>query len=202
MADHFHFQVPLWRDLLVRLGAVPGTRENCSALLAAGEAVLVFPGGAREVYKRRGQRYELLWGKRTGFARMAIEAGCPIVPFGAVGAEDRFDVLVDMDDAIAAPLRAVARRVGRTDVGTIAVKGSTLGVMPGAGRLYFRFGEPIVTTPWAGRADDPDALAECRDLVKTQVAEHIAHLRSLRERDPDRALVPRLGHAARSILPL
>jgi 1-acyl-sn-glycerol-3-phosphate acyltransferase len=202
MADHFHFQVPLWRDLLVRLGAVPGTRENCSALLAAGEAVLVFPGGAREVYKRRGQRYELLWGQRTGFARMAIEAGCPIVPFGAVGAEDRFDVLVDMDHTIAAPLRAVARRAGRTDVGTVLVKGSTLGVLPGAGRLYFRFGEPIATTPWAGRTDDRDALAECRDLVKAQVEAHIAHLRSLRDRDPDRALVPRLGDAARSILPL
>jgi hypothetical protein len=77
LADRFHFRLPLWRDLLVRMGAVPGTRSNCAALLAAGEPVLVFPGGAREVYKRRGQRYELLWGKRTGFARMAIDAGCP-----------------------------------------------------------------------------------------------------------------------------
>ena len=49
LADHFHFSVPLWRDLLLRMGAVRGTRENCAALLAAGEPVLVFPGGAREV---------------------------------------------------------------------------------------------------------------------------------------------------------
>jgi hypothetical protein len=80
MADHFHFQLPLWRDLLVRMGAVPGSRENCAALLAAGEPVLVFPGGAREVYKRRGQRYELLWGKRTGSrgwrSRRAVRS-CP-----------------------------------------------------------------------------------------------------------------------------
>jgi 1-acyl-sn-glycerol-3-phosphate acyltransferase len=202
MADHFHFQVPLWRDLLVAMGGVPGTRENCAALLAAGEAVLVFPGGAREVYKRRGQRYELLWGRRTGFARMAIAAGCPIVPFGAVGAEDRFDVLLDMDDTLAAPLRAVARRVGRTDVGTVLVKGSTLGVLPGAGRLYFRFGAPIATTPWSGRADDPEALAECRDLVEAEVEGHIAHLRALRDGDPHRALLPRVGQTVRSILPL
>ncbi|HUO69664.1 MAG TPA: lysophospholipid acyltransferase family protein [Solirubrobacteraceae bacterium] len=202
MADHFHFQVPLWRELLVRMGAVPGTRENCSALLAAGEPVLVFPGGAREVYKRRGQRYQLLWGKRTGFARMAIEAGCPIVPFGAVGAEDRFDVVLDMDDAIAAPLRAVARRVGRTDVGTLLVKGSAFGLLPGAGRLYFRFGAPIATTRWSGRADDPAALAECRDVVKAEVEAHIDHLRVLRDGDSRRALLPRVGHAVRSILPL
>lgn len=202
MADHFHFQLPLWRDLLVRMGAVPGTRENCAALLAAGEPVLVFPGGAREVYKRRGQQYQLLWGQRTGFARIAIEAGCPIVPFGAVGAEDRFDVVLDVDDPIAAPLRAVARRVGRTDVGTVLVKGSTFGVLPGAGRLYFRFGAPISTTPWAGRADDPVALGECRDIVKAEVEAHIAHLRHLRDGDPQRALLPRVGHAVRNILPL
>ena len=81
LGDHAHFVIPGWGDLLQAMGAVPGTRENCAALLAAGEPVLVFPGGAREVYKRRGQEYRLLWGKRTGFARMAIEAGCPIVPF-------------------------------------------------------------------------------------------------------------------------
>jgi 1-acyl-sn-glycerol-3-phosphate acyltransferase len=202
LADHFHFQVPLWRDLLVRMGAVPGTRENCAALLAAGEPVLVFPGGAREVYKRRGQRYELLWGKRTGFARMAISAGCPIVPFGAVGAEDRFDVLLDIDDPLAAPLRVAARRVGRSDVGSVLVKGTSLGVLPGTGRLYFRFGAPIPTTPWAGRSDDPDALAECRDLVKAEVEAHIAHLRAVRDDDPKRSLLPRVGHAVRSILPL
>jgi 1-acyl-sn-glycerol-3-phosphate acyltransferase len=202
MADHFHFQVPLWRDLLVRMGAVPGTRENCAALLAAGEPVLVFPGGAREVYKRRGQRYELLWGRRTGFARMAIEAGCPIVPFAAVGAEDRFDVVLDMDDALAAPVRAVARRVGRTDVGTVLVKGSAFGLLPGAGRLYFRFGAPIATTQWSGKADDAAALAECRDLVKAEVEAQIAYLRALRDGDPQRALLPRVGQAARSILPL
>src|SRR5919201_2532721 len=45
MADHFHFSIPLWRDLLVRMGAGPGTREKCAALLAAGEPGVGFPGG-------------------------------------------------------------------------------------------------------------------------------------------------------------
>ena len=66
LADHFHFAVPLWRRLLAGSGAVPGTRQNCAALLAADGPVLVFPGGAREVYKRRNQRYQLLWGNRVG----------------------------------------------------------------------------------------------------------------------------------------
>ncbi len=43
MTDHFQFAVPLWRSWLASSGAVPGTRENCAAFLAAGEPVLVFP---------------------------------------------------------------------------------------------------------------------------------------------------------------
>lgn len=156
LADHFHFAVPLWRRILTAEGAVLGTRENCATLLAEGEPVLVFPGGAREVYKRRNQRYQPLWGNRTGFARMAIAAGCPIIPFAAVGAEDRFRVLVDTDQRIAAPIRALERRLARRDdAGTLLVSGSGPLGLPSLGRIYFRFGAPIPTTPWAGRANDP-----------------------------------------------
>ncbi|MGO9899120.1 MAG: hypothetical protein ACLP0J_05395 [Solirubrobacteraceae bacterium] len=49
LADHFHFAVPLWRRWLADSGAVPGTRQNCAALLAAGEPVLV-----AAAWQRRG----------------------------------------------------------------------------------------------------------------------------------------------------
>jgi len=202
LADRFHFSVPLWRDLLLGMGAVLGTRENCAALLAAGEAVLVLPGGAREVYKRRGQQYQLLWGNRAGFARMAIEAGCPIVPFAAVGAEDRFHVVLDMDSRVARPARELVRRIAhRDDVGTLLVRGSGPMGLPGTGRLYFSFGAPIPTTRWAGRADDPEALRECRDAVKSAVERGIAELLVLREHDPGRRLLRRAVAAARVRLP-
>lgn len=201
LADRFHFSVPLWRDLLVGMGAMPGTRENCAALLAAGEAVLVFPGGAREVYKRRGQQYRLLWGDRAGFARMAIEAGCPIVPFAAVGAEDRFHVVLDMDSRVARPARELVRRVAhRDDVGTLLVRGSGPMGLPGTGRLYFTFGGPIPTTRWAGRADDPEALRECRNAAKSAVERGIAELLALREHDPGQRLLPRVAATARELL--
>jgi 1-acyl-sn-glycerol-3-phosphate acyltransferase len=202
LTDNFQFGIPFWRDLVVASGGVRGTRENTAALLAAGEAVLVFPGGAREVYKRRNQRYQLLWGNRTGFARCAIAAGCPIIPFGAVGAEDRYHVLLDTEHKLAAPVRAAMRRVaGRDDVGTLLVRGTGPLGLPGGHRLYFRFGKPIPTSRWAGRADDPEARAECRDLVKTEIEAHIAYLLALRESDPHRGLVPRAVHAVRRAFP-
>lgn len=202
LADHFHFALPLWRGVLASSGAVPGTRENCTSLLAAGEPVLVFPGGAREVYKRRNQDYKLLWGERTGFARMAIAAGCPIIPFGAVGAEDRFRVLLDTDHRVAAPVRSAIRRLaGRDDVGTLLVRGAGPVWLPRPDRIYFRFGTPIATTTWAGRSADPAALAECRDVVKTEIEAHIAYLLAFREKDPLRGLLPRAVEAVRDTVP-
>jgi 1-acyl-sn-glycerol-3-phosphate acyltransferase len=80
LGDHAHFKVPVWREFLTRFGAVDGTRENARALLRDGEPVLVLPGGGREVAKRKGERYRLIWKQRMGFARLAIEARCPVVP--------------------------------------------------------------------------------------------------------------------------
>ena len=93
LGDHAHFAIPLWRNLLTELGMVRGTPANRAALLDAGVPVMVFPGGAHEVFKRRHQHYQLMWRERLGFARLAAERGCPIVPFAAVGADDTYTVL-------------------------------------------------------------------------------------------------------------
>ena len=164
--------------------------------------MLVFPGGAREVYKRRNQRYQLLWGNRVGFARMAIASRCPVIPFGAVGAEDRFHVLLDTDQRVAAPVRAVIRHVaGRDDVGTLLVRGSGPVGLPRPDRLYFRFGAPIPTTRWGGR-EIPEALAECRELVKAEIESHLQYLLTLRESDPRLRLLPRAVDAVREVVPV
>jgi 1-acyl-sn-glycerol-3-phosphate acyltransferase len=98
LGEHAHYALPLWRDLLAACGMVRGTRENVRALMRERQNVLVFPGGAREVNKRRGERYQLMWKERIGFARLAIEHRYPVVPFAAVGAEEMLDVVVDVNN--------------------------------------------------------------------------------------------------------
>jgi 1-acyl-sn-glycerol-3-phosphate acyltransferase len=113
LGEHAHYKVPIWRNLLETGGMVRGTRANCGELMRRGENVLVFPGGAREVNKKRGQKYQLLWENRMGFARMAIDHGYPIVPFAAVGAEEMLDVLVDGDTPVYKQVtEAIARVTG------------------------------------------------------------------------------------------
>src|SRR4051794_14738702 len=100
LGEHAHYRIPLWRDLLKTGGMVRGTRDNVRAPMRERENVLVFPGGAREVNKRRGEKYRLIWKERIGFARLAIEHGYPVVPFAAVGAEEMLDVVLDNENPV------------------------------------------------------------------------------------------------------
>jgi 1-acyl-sn-glycerol-3-phosphate acyltransferase len=70
------------------------TPRNCFNLLKAGEPVLLYPGGGREVAKRKGEKYKLLWKDDTDFVRLAMKCKATIVPFATVGVEDAFDILM------------------------------------------------------------------------------------------------------------
>lgn len=198
LGDHAHFAVPAWRELLAACGMVRGTRANCAELMRRGEVVMVFPGGGREVAKRRGEAYTLIWGNRLGFARMAIEHEYPIVPLGMVGAEEAYDIRLDGDSPVLAPFRAVARRLtGMKDPMPLATGiGPTL--IPKPQRLYFGFGEPISTLPYRGRAGEEAACRAVRDRTREAVEAQIELLRAERERDPDRGLLSALTHPGRA----
>ena len=192
LGDHVHFQVPLWRDLLTRCGAVDGTRENCEALMRTGESILVFPGGAREVFKHKGEQYHLIWKSRTGFASLAIKHGYPIVPFAAVGAEECYDILVDGDELRHSPLGPVLEWLTpRPDELPPVVAG--IGPLPRPQRFYFRFEAPIETRRWAGRGGDQAACLELRAEVARAIEHGIQLLRRTRRRDPEAALAVRLA---------
>ena len=200
LGDHNHFAVPVWRDLLTRLGVVRGTRENCGRLFAAGEAVLVFPGGGREVFKHKGEKYALVWKERVGFARLAIQYGVPIVPFASVGVEDMFEIVLDADDVLSSPIGHLLRALGITERpwfrhGEIlppVARGTGPGGLPRIERQYFLFDAPIRTDRVRGRHDDPEVCFALRTQVRSAVELGIQRLREVREADPERYPVQRL----------
>jgi 1-acyl-sn-glycerol-3-phosphate acyltransferase len=190
LGEHAHYAIPVWRDLLGACGMVRGTRDNVRALMRDRQTILVFPGGSREVYKRRGQQYQLLWKDRMGFARLAIEQDYPIVPCAAVGGDDMLDVIADVDTALYGRLVRLSKKVTGFPVPPV-VRGVGLTPIPRPERLYFWFGEPIDTTGFAGQDDDTGARA-VRDEVKQSVLAGIQFLRDEREKDPYRHLTQRL----------
>lgn len=193
LGDHAHFRVPVWSELLRQVGAVDGTRDNANALMRAGECVVVFPGGAREVAKRRGEKYQLIWKDRLGFARVAIRHGATVVPFAAVGAEDLMEIVVDGNDIKSHLLGRLALKAGilREDFLLPLVKPAPLTRLE---RFYFQFCPPIATAEFLG--DDGDANARLlRDRTRGAVERAIADVQRFRAHDPHRLLASRLGGA-------
>lgn len=199
LADHAHFAVPIWRDLLQRLGAVDGTRENCAALMRAGESVLVFPGGGREVAKRKGEAYQLIWKQRLGFVRLAVQHRYSITPFASVGPDDAYTILIDANDIMQTPLWRVLQRTGIAseylrdgDAVMPIARGLGLSPFPRPERFYFAFGKPIETAALEGRTRSTRAMLALRAEVEVAVEGLIQKLQRLRTRDQDRSVLRRL----------
>lgn len=72
--------MPVVGPLMTSVGAVRARKDLALAALAAGHKVVVFPGGNREAFRPTSQRYEVDLGGRTGWARLALEAGVPVLP--------------------------------------------------------------------------------------------------------------------------
>lgn len=190
LGDHAHFSVPVWGSQLRRFGTVPGTPENCRALMQDGQWILVFPGGAREVAKRRDELNSLVWKQRTGFARMAIENGFDIVPFASVGCDETYKILVDADDILDSRL---GRMLMKSDRIRDALRGGDLlmplargigpTLIPRPQKFYFRIGKPIPTAQYDGQQSDPAVLWEVREQVADSISGMISDLQSEQRTD-------------------
>lgn len=190
LGDHAHFKSAKWSKMLIDAGVVPGTPEHCGALMQAKQHIVVFPGGGREVLRRKGEAYELIWKKRTGFARMAIENGYDIIPFGSVGPDESFEIVLDGKEVSESRLwKLLDKRLplnANTRNGELlppVVRGIGLSVLPRPQRYYFGFGKRIRTSQLKRDASDADAVWAIRERVELAVEGEIASLKTFREVD-------------------
>lgn len=162
MVEHFVPSVPFASYLFNRWGQIVGTPENCRRLLAQDEAILVFPEGARGISKPFSRRYQLA-AFGTGFMRLALEAGAPIVPVAVIGAEEQ---------APAINLRRVAKLVGAPAFPIVPYP-PFVPLVPLPVKYRLHFGEPMRFT--GDPDDDDDALDEKVTAVKRRI-ESLIHL--------------------------
>ena len=192
MGDHVHFRLPVWGEFFERWGVVEGDREACGDLLAEGEPVLVFPGGAREVAKRKGEQNRLMWGTRLGFARLAIRHQATIVPFAMLGADEAWDIVLDADeivDSLLGPLIEASWKLTEIPIGSMppVLRGLGGTPIPRPVRLYFGVGEPISTGAYSGLEQDPSACFALREEVAETIYRELDFLQTERKWDPDDA---------------
>ncbi len=87
MVEKFANKMPFTSSWFSRLGHLTGLPEHAIQLLEAERVLMVFPEGARGTGKLYKDRYQLVrFG--TGFMRIALKTGTPIVPFAFVGGEE------------------------------------------------------------------------------------------------------------------
>jgi len=177
-------------DVLAAAGAVVGVPENGAELMLNDETVLVFPGGGREMPKFKGEEYQLRWGGRSGFARLAIAHDYPIVPVGLVGGDDVYHGLVERDSALGRLGLFVGERLGgRPGMAIPPIRGLGPTLIPDPQRMYLRFGTPIETSRPA-RVKAATWEIEVKERTQTALETVLADLQDVRETDPYRNLNP------------
>jgi 1-acyl-sn-glycerol-3-phosphate acyltransferase len=88
LAHDLVFKVPGLRTLVQRYGTVPASPENMRRALKKDAALLVYPGGDEESFRPSWESSTVAFAGRTGFVKLALEFGVPIVPVVALGGQE------------------------------------------------------------------------------------------------------------------
>ncbi len=80
----------------VALGAVRAHPKMAIAAFQRRASVLVYPGGAQDVFRPHSQRYQIQLAGRKGFIKLALRENVPIIPAISYGAHDTLIVLTDL----------------------------------------------------------------------------------------------------------
>lgn len=173
-------------------------------LTELGRDCLVMPGGDKEVWRPHSQRFNVNFGGRLGYARLAIKAGVPVVPIAHLGAHETFWVLTDG--------REIARRLHlrqwfRTEVFPVHLSlpwGLGIGPLPHIPTpisLRYQVGPALhPIDPWRGEGDPPRHIVEAFDeRIRHQIQEMLDHLHDERTLERQQRVTALRGRLRRGV---
>ena len=180
IADHSHFYLPLWRSVVKKFGAVDGVPAYVREAMQQGYSILVFPGGGREVLKREGEQYHLIWKQRYGFLKLAQEFGYDIVPFAALGGDEVFDIGFDANKVVQHQYFQKLLQVPQ--LSRLLRKGEVIPSLPKhliPKRLPFYF--KFMPRQSLMHIENLEQLQQFRDLIAAEIYTGLVDLRVLRQ---------------------
>lgn len=80
--------LPGFSQIATQVGALRAESRLALAAFQRGASVLVYPGGGQDVFRPHHQRNQICFAGRTGFIKLALRVGVPIVPLISWGAHD------------------------------------------------------------------------------------------------------------------
>ncbi len=128
--------------------------------------LLVMPGGDLDTWRPYSERYTVRFGGRTGYARLAMRTGVPVVPVANAGAHETLLVLTDG--------RKFAKAIGLYDMARAEIFPVHLSLpwglgigplphLPTPARLRYKIGKPV---------ELPDGAVAGAEPTEEQVTEY------------------------------
>src|SRR4051812_7826655 len=154
------------------MGVLPAAPDSIAAALAAGRDVALWPGGEVDSLRPWAERDRAVLAERTGFIRMAINAGVPIVPVATVGGPDSMPVLF-RGRRLAKALRL--DKIARLKVFPLALQ-APWGISPAAlpeiplpTKIRTAFQAPVELDRDPAKADDRDYVQQKYEEVRQSI---------------------------------
>lgn len=174
---------PLIGKVFRSMGVLPAAPDSMSTALAEGRDVIVWPGGEVDSLRPWSKRDEATLGGRTGFVKLAIRMGVPIVPVATVGGADAMPVLI-RGDKLAKALGL--DRFARLKVFPIAISlpwiiaPAALPQIPLPAKIRTRFMPPVELDHDPSRCDDEAYVDAKYDEVRASIQAGMDELASKR----------------------
>ncbi|MGV0104151.1 Phospholipid/glycerol acyltransferase domain-containing protein [Nostoc sp. DSM 114160] len=86
---------PPLAQLVAKAGAIMAHPKMAYAALRSGASLLVYPGGAEDIFRPNYLRNKIYLAGRQGFIKLALRENVPIVPVISWGAHDTLIVIAD-----------------------------------------------------------------------------------------------------------
>jgi 1-acyl-sn-glycerol-3-phosphate acyltransferase len=174
-----NFSIPGLAGLSRKIGSVPASQSHGNRLLESGHPVIVYPGGDEDDYRPWTERHRVDLHGRTGFVRLALRHGVPVVPLVAHGSHDAIIVLT-RGEALARALRLDRLRINVLPI----VAGPPWGIAPVQlptwplpTKVTARVCEPI---DWSHlgpeAADDPAIVRHCYEEILGRMQSNLDEL--------------------------
>ena len=182
LADHIHFHLPIWKEVVKRVGGVDGIQEYAKEAMRQGYSILVFPGGGREVIKRKGEAYQLIWKQRFGFLKLAQEFGYDIAPFVALGGDEVFELGFDAN--VLLKQKWFNKLLSNKKIGSFLRHGEVIPsipthIIPKRIPFYFKFMPRLAID----QIETMEELIAFRDDLQQLIYTEIDNLKQIRESD-------------------
>ncbi|MBD2627334.1 lysophospholipid acyltransferase family protein [Trichormus variabilis] len=176
---------PALAEIAMKGGAVIAHPQMAYQALRSGASVLVYPGGAEDVFRPHEMRDKIYFAERRGFIKLALRENVPIVPAISWGAHDTLFILADLYKVVEQFHKWGMPWLFGVDPLVFPIYlglpwGLALGPLPNIPLpmpIHTRVCPPIVFERYGKEAaSDRTYVNECYELVKSQMQQELDNL--------------------------